>query len=289
LVTRQVAENAVLSADVDDFLFNLPDFHMVLARRRSESELNGLDLAAPGRSGATFTLPRRATLLMDPDEDYMATTRKSYMRYCVQAIAKLTDLLERPRCPCKGELLHLRGVFRVWAGDVTKGMDDFGSIWRVNAGSFPAQLVRAILREQPHRIQDEIAQKSPRWRDLIATLHPITGETVDSLTVPDPESEDHVKLPEIAGEAELRDAIENGVAIDLESFIVVTKLFRVTDDTSTANRLFQSLMDVSYGDEVDDTATTTRASPVSKGPTEQNRHRFAHRICGSVAITGRPR
>jgi len=63
-------------------------------------------------------------------------------------------------------------------------------------------------------------------------------------------SQDSVKLPEIGGEAELRTAIANGVAIDLNNFIIVCKLFGVTEDTGTANRLFQSLLDLGDADEV---------------------------------------
>lgn len=236
----------MLSADVEEFVFNLPDFHNVLERRRSEGELAGLDLAAPlaaASAGATRTLPRRSTLVAELSDDGLTTPQRSYARYCQQTIAKLTHLLDRPRCPCKGELLHLRGLFRVWAGDLMKGLDDFGAIWKVNAGSFPASLVLAIVEEHPREVQDEIAKKSPRWRDLIATLHTAALGS-DLLGVPEVE-DDGVKLPEIGGEAELRSAIENGVAIDLENFIIITKLFRVTDDTGTANRLFQSLMDIS--------------------------------------------
>lgn len=157
--------------------------------------------------GTAATLPhRRSGAASSEEEAAAAAVANAYAKYCDKAIRSLTDLLDRPRCTCKAELLHLRGLFRAWSGDVMKGLDDFAMIWKVDAGAFPTHLVRGIVEAQPREVQEEVMHKSARWRDLLASL----ASDDDALPSPtkmgrnsDPDSE-AVRLPEIGGESEVR-------------------------------------------------------------------------------------
>ena len=156
--------------------------------------------------GSSFTLPhRRSGAVSSEVEAAAAASAATYVKYCDKAIRSLTDLLDRPRCTCKAELLHLRGLFRAWSGDVIKGLDDFAMIWKVDAGAFPTHVVRGIVEAQPREVQEEVIHKSARWRDILAALTPDDGAALSptKMLASDLDSE-AVRLPEIGGESEVR-------------------------------------------------------------------------------------
>ena len=156
--------------------------------------------------GSAMTLPhRRSGAVSSEEEAAAAASAAAYAKYCDKAIRSLTDLLDRPRCACKAELLHLRGLFRAWSGDIMRGLDDFAMIWKVDAGAFPTHVVRGIVEAQPREIQEEVMHKSARWRDLLANLASDDGASLSPTKMMSSDLDgEAVRLPEIGGESEVR-------------------------------------------------------------------------------------
>eukprot|EP00040_Diaphanoeca_grandis_P017546 m.91657 g.91657 ORF g.91657 m.91657 type:complete len:1346 (-) comp26490_c0_seq2:90-4127(-) len=221
------AREMELHSSADAFVFTLPDFaHKALERRRSAD-------------GTPLSATRDASALPTTEDD----ATPNYSKFREQAIARLNELLDRPQCPCVAQLLHLRGLFRVWHGDIMQGLTDFNEVMKTDAASFPSELVLDILRYQTEDLKTLVARKGPAWYDLVQKLKvDDKGQRKSrsiSFSVGDPTA--GVRLPEIGAESEVLQALKTEGTIDRKSFGAICDLLGITDNTTTARNLCTSL------------------------------------------------
>ena len=177
-----------------------------------------------------------------------ADAMPNYERFYDKAISQLSGLISRPSCPCLCQLLHLRAVFHVWRGDVLQGLNDFDAIMKVEAASFPKDLVLGILKFLPSDIIQIVSRRGPTWSGLVEKLERDSSENRDSrLMTPSsslasPRSAaDEVRLPEVGGESQVLDALQNGKTVDRKSFNAICDLLGITDSATVGNNLYTSL------------------------------------------------
>ena len=171
--------------------------------------------------------------------------QQSMTRAAIPILTNEIDRAEIKQSATLAQFFYLRGCYFLSSGDIVAAFDDFESILKLDASSFPMQLILFAMYEMTSQelsqLPDGFFERNGVWRSLFEQASEKNEFLRKTQLLSDP-------MIEIGSLQEYLESIKSTELVDQRTFLNILKLLGITHDAAVADTLLQAIRSIEAAD-----------------------------------------